>query len=92
MLSRLSIDVERARIVAETPPGIQCFLRTDRIAIHGGPVGQQTKHRKPRQKTGSDGPIRLLIPPGLRDLMRDVALNQQWEKDVSVRDTRHSDA
>jgi hypothetical protein len=92
VLGGRSLNVEAARIVAEASPGIQRFVRTDRISIHGSSIRQQTKYRKPCQEAGSDSAIRLLIPPRFRNVMGDVTLDKQRKEDVSVRDTRHSDA
>ena len=90
MVGRFSIDMESARIIAESMPSAQGFIWADRGAIHGDSVGQQTENRKPCYETGPYRGIRLLVPPSLGDLIGRVALNQQREEDVSVRDTRHS--
>ena len=91
MIGWLSINMKRARIVAQFVPSLQGIVRSDGRAVHGDSVGQQSEDRKTCRKTGSHSRIRLLIPPSLRNFIGRMALNQQREEDVSVRYTRHSD-
>jgi len=79
MIGWLSINVERARIIAQFVPSLQGIVRTDGGAIHGDSVSQQSQDCHPCQKAGSHCRIRLLIPPSLRDFVGRMALNQQRE-------------
>jgi hypothetical protein len=86
---RLDFNVNRTWIIPKAPPSFEGFVRRNGRAIHRDPIGQQTQDRKTRQEAGPDSSVRLLLPPTLSHFVRDMALNQQREEDVSVRDTRH---
>ena len=89
MVGGFGINMKRSRIVAQLVPGFQGIVRSDRRAMHGNSVGQQSEDRKTCQKAGSHSPIRPFIPPSFGDFMGRMALNQQRKEDVSVRYTRH---
>ena len=79
MVGGFSINMKRAWIIAQFVPSLQGIIRTDRGAIHGDSVSQQSQDCHPRQKAGSHCLVRLLIPPSLRDFVGRMALNQQRE-------------
>jgi hypothetical protein len=89
MNDRLRFNVKRPRIIVKLPPSLQGFVRRNGHTIHRNSVGQQTQYREARQEAGSYGSVELFFPPALSHLVRDVALNEQWEENVSVDDTRH---
>jgi hypothetical protein len=89
MNDRLRFNVKRPRIIVKLPPSLQSLVRRNGHTIHRDAVSQRTQDRESREEAGFYGSIELFFPPALSHLVRDVALNEQREENVSVGDTRH---